>query len=454
MLLNQNPDTIRYILTNMDDAVCLTNKQGVLLYANPAAEALLGLSRNLNEVKKIWEVIPFVERNDGLIQLFIEAVQQQKTSWRMLVDYENNDGQVFQVRVCLTYSEDDSGCFVIIFNDLTDFLKVSSAFTRYTSPQIADYVLHTPEGEHQGGQRREVTVLMSDLRGFTALSAALPPEQLVDMLNHYFEKMTRIIDGCQGVVIEFLGDGIFVVFGAPKDDAEHAAHAVACAIGMQNAMDEVNDWNRQQGYPALSMGIAIHSGAAVVGNIGSNEKMKYGCVGETVNLAGRIESLSVGGQILISEYTCRQIRQPLLSLSVQKCLPKGARDPIFVYEIAGLGETCFLRHRQQDLHWQVLADPREVVFYRLNDRKSVEETPLPARITALSADRRFALLQTDTALDSFQNIMIDIGEKLYGKITGNRDGCSILCFTGKPDGFAAWAEGLAFLPHALGPRTD
>ena len=108
--------------------------------------------------------------------------------------------------------------------------------------------------------------------------------------------MAAVIRYFRGTVIEFLGDGIFVVFGAPLELLDHASAAVACAIDMQNAMEEVNAWNREHGYPDLEMGIAVNSGTAVVGNIGSEQKMKYGCMGETVNLAGRLESFTLGGE--------------------------------------------------------------------------------------------------------------------------------------------------------------
>ena len=182
-------------------------------------------------------------------------------------------------------------------------LYVNPAFARYTSPQIAEYVLGSPEGELQGGESREVTILMSDLRDFTGMGSGLEPDRLVLLVNHYFEAMVEIIEKRKGTVIEFLGDGIFAVFGAPKEDEKHASNAVKCALEMQNRMEDVNEWNRQNGFPELFMGIGINSGQAVVGNIGSRLKMKYGCMGNTVNLAGRTESFTVGGQI----YLCHGI---------------------------------------------------------------------------------------------------------------------------------------------------
>ena len=211
---------------------------------------------------------------------------------------------------------------MIVARDLTELVRVNSAFARYTSPEIADYVLHTPEGEKQGGRTQNVTILMSDLRGFTALSTKLHPDMLITILNHYFEAMTAVISSYNGTVIEFLGDGIFVVFGAPNDDETHAEHAVYCAVEMQNAMKSVNEWSTLHGYPELEMGIGINSGPAVVGNIGSADKMKYGCMGGTVNLAGRVETFTTGGQIYISERTKAELHSELTISAEQILCPK------------------------------------------------------------------------------------------------------------------------------------
>src|SRR5205823_2635207 len=128
-------------------------------------------------------------------------------------------------------------------------------------------------------ESRTVTLMMTDLRGFTTLCEGLPPESVVAMLNRYLATMTEVIVRHHGTIDEFIGDAILAIFGAPfaaRDDAERAA---ACAIEMQLAMDSVNLWNSRNGYPRLEMGIGIHTGPVVVGNIGSEKRSKYGVVG-------------------------------------------------------------------------------------------------------------------------------------------------------------------------------
>ena len=144
---------------------------------------------------------------------------------------------------------------------------------------------------------------MSDLRGFTALAARLTPREVIEFLNLYLEAMVDVISRYEGTIDEIIGDAILVIFGAPLACDDHAAKAVACGLAMQLAMAEVNQRLAAKGAAELEMGIGIHTGRVIVGNIGSLRRTKYAAVGSNVNLAGRIESFTTGGQLLISEST-------------------------------------------------------------------------------------------------------------------------------------------------------
>ncbi len=426
-----NPD---HILLNMDEAVCFTAMNGDLLYTNSVAEKLFGI--HPREEKKIWDAIPFVEQNDALIQLFIDSVMKKQRSVHSLVDYVNNDGQLYNLHVSLTCDQTGSGMFLIVISDLTSLIKVHSAFQRYTSPEIADYVLSTPEGEKQGGQTREVSILMSDLRGFTAMSTHLSSSDLIVVLNHYFECMSAVIDRYHGTIIEFLGDGLFVVFGAPKELPDHAAAAARCAVEMQNAMADVNRWNRENGYPDLEMGIGIHSGPAVVGNIGSDRRMKYGCMGATVNLAGRLESITVSGQIMISESTLKQISFPVTVIDEQSIMPKGADQELKIYDITAVGENCALCGTDNTADWKILPSPIDVC-YSLLDGKIVDTVRYEGRITRISFNERYGILVTGDPLQKWQNLMCEVGtQTVYAKVLDCHSDGNRICFTSKPEGFS------------------
>ncbi len=418
-----------FIFTNMKDAVCVMDRWGGLIYTNPAARALLDIDDSQLIGQKIWTYIPYKEKNDDLIQLFIDCAEQKMVYHQGYVDYENKAGKIFKLRVSMTSANASNGgiIYIALLNDLTEFIRVNLAFERYTSPEIADFILNNPDGEALGGRQCECSILMSDIRGFTALSTKLNPTDLIKMLNHYFEKMVSIIEKYKGSVIEFLGDGIFVLFGAPKADECHGSHAVACAVEMENAMQSVNEWNVLNGFPALEMGIGINSGIVVVGNIGSRQKTKYGCMGETVNLAGRIQSYTIGGQIYISEYTKNLIDSDLIINNALKIFPKGGTNEIQIFDIRGVGDLN-IKGENGEICWKYPKTKIDIIMHLIKD-KAVETKEYKAVILALSEDKRYALLQTDVKLLDKQNIVCNLCDNLYAKVIDVKDDIYKICFT-------------------------
>ena len=178
---------------------------------------------------------------------------------------------------------------------------IKKMFGRYLSTEVMNSLLEDPSALELGGERRKVTIMLTDLRGFTALSERLKPEQVVQMLNSYFEVMVDVILQYNGTINEIIGDSLLVIFGAPQEMLNRTQQAIACAIEMQNAMADVNEQNRALGLPELEMGIGLNETEVIVGNIGSSKRSKYAVVGSGVNMTSRIESYTVGGQILISE---------------------------------------------------------------------------------------------------------------------------------------------------------
>ncbi|OUL20942.1 adenylate/guanylate cyclase domain-containing protein [Nostoc sp. 106C] len=204
--------------------------------------------------------------------------------------------------------------------------SIRKTFGRYLTNEVVANLLENPDGLKLGGERRKITILTSDLRGFTAISERLPAEEVIKIINLYLGYMADAIAQYQGTIDEFMGDGILVLFGAPTAREDDAIRAIACAVAMQLAMEPVNETMQQLGLPLLEMGIGINSGEVVVGNIGSEKRSKYGIVGGQVNLTYRIESYSLGGQILISESTFKEVGS-LLRIDEQKTVqPKGVHQ--------------------------------------------------------------------------------------------------------------------------------
>jgi len=215
--------------------------------------------------------------------------------------------------------------------------KVRHTFGRYLSDEVVANLLESKEGLKLGGERRTITMLVSDLRGFTATSEHLPPEEVVRVINIYLEAMAEVITAYQGTIDEFMGDGILVLFGAPTIREDDAERAVACAVSMQLAMPRVNAKVTALGLDRLEMGIGVNTGEVVVGNIGSEKRAKYGIVGNQVNLTYRMESYTVGGQILIAERTFQAVRSIALINSSREIQSKGLQHPITIYDVAGIG---------------------------------------------------------------------------------------------------------------------
>ena len=261
---------------------------------------------------------------------------------------------------------------------------VRHAFGRYVSEDVAESLLRAPEALDLGGEEREASILMSDLRGFTAMAARLSPHEVIEVLNLYLDAMVDVIGRHQGTIDEIIGDGILVIFGAPVACQDHAAKAVACGLAMQLAMTEVNRRLVARGGADVEMGIGVHTGPVVVGNIGSLRRTKYAAVGANVNLVGRIQSFTTGGQLLISEDTHRNIKSPLRIDGQYVVEPKGVSRSLLLYEIGAIGEPFGLALPSRAVPLRPLATPLPIRF-RVLEEKSVGRTVHEGQLTALSA---------------------------------------------------------------------
>ncbi|MGH7353775.1 MAG: adenylate/guanylate cyclase domain-containing protein [Candidatus Rokuibacteriota bacterium] len=238
-------------------------------------------------------------------------------------------------------SRDEVGQLTRTFNEMVEGLRqrdfIRDTFGRYVSPEVAKTLLESPEGLRLGGEKREVTILMSDLRGYTRFAERGSPEQVVGVLNDYLARMADLVLSHGGTVNEFIGDAVFAIFGAPMARADHAERAAAAALAMQEAMAEINAAHVARELPPFEMGIGINSGEAVVGNIGSEQRAKYAVVGSAVNIASRVEGSTVGGQILISAATLERIGDlaevgPPIPVRV-----KGLAEPLVLHELHAIG---------------------------------------------------------------------------------------------------------------------
>ena len=280
---------------------------------------------------------------------------------------------------------------------------IRDTFGRYVSDDVVAALLSAPDALRLGGEVRTVTIMMTDLRGFTALTERLGPEEVVAYLNTYFERIVARILRHRGTINEILGDGILVIFGAPTSADDDAERAVAspwrCRSPWRNSARSAG----RLGLPTVEMGIGLYTGEVVVGNIGSAQRTKYTAVGTTVNLAGRVESYTIGGQILISEATYRAVRAPLVVNGRLRVEPKGAREPITVYDIGGIGPPYGLMLGAADDAPVTLATPIPI-NYAVLEEKHVGRTLFAGRIVRLSA--REAEIDGEERVDALCNVKI------------------------------------------------
>ena len=272
---------------------------------------------------------------------------------------------------------------------------IRHAFGRYVTDEVVANLLESESGLSLGGERRTITILTSDVRGFTATSERLPPEEVVKILNFYLQHMAEVITSYQGTIDEFMGDGILVLFGAPIQREDDATRAVACAVAMQLAMEEVNQQMRTWGYREIEMGIGINTGEVVVGNIGSERRTKYGVVGSQVNLTYRIESYTTGGQILVSESTVKEVGESLLRIDGYKRVePKGVKKPITIYEVGGIAGDYSLFLSQEAELFLPLAQALPIEYTTL-DGKHMGDNRSRGSIIELSAKRALIISNRD-----------------------------------------------------------
>jgi class 3 adenylate cyclase len=208
---------------------------------------------------------------------------------------------------------------------------IRSTFARYVSPSVVEQLLHDPSRVKLGGDLQEITVLFADLEGFTGISERTEPEHLLSVLNEYHTMLVTTIRALGGTVDKFIGDAVMALYNTPLKQPDHALRAVDTALRVREILPEFH----QRFDPLFRMPInfGIHSGMAVVGNVGAPDLMNYTAVGDTVNLAARLQGLSSGGRILISDTTAEAVGSAVTTACIGLRALKGRAEPVITYEV-------------------------------------------------------------------------------------------------------------------------
>ena len=261
---------------------------------------------------------------------------------------------------------------------------ITSIFGRYVSPVVIDNLIKNPDKIKLGGEKRNITVFFSDIRGFTSISEKLDPEDLVHLLNEYLTEMTSIIRKDQGLVDKYMGDAIMAFWGAPLDQPKHAQMACSSSLEMISKLKELKEKWKNQNFPLFDIGIGLNSGDAIVGNMGSSKRFDYTAIGDNVNLASRLEGLnkSYGTNIIISEYTHKIIENNFETRKLDAVKVKGKSKPILIYELLSKKDSLtkkqseFIKVYEEGLElyfekkWNLAIKSFEKAFKLINDHAS------------------------------------------------------------------------------------
>jgi adenylate cyclase len=323
------------ILQSMTSGLLVADKDTHrILKVNHALERLSGLSattmvgKTVEEVFAGWSGLPlseFAEEVERHGSITLRKHRLRTGSGREL--YRSIHGEVF-------YNQrgENRGVLVLV-DDISETEILRDTFSRFLSQHVMEQMLSDADLRSLRSARRDVTVLFADIRDFTTFAEQHPPEQVVDVLNAYFDVMVQVLFEHQGTLDKFLGDGILALFGTPLMQPDHPQRAVQAALDIQRAATGLNATRQRRGQPTLHIGIGINSGEAIVGNIGSEKRMEYTVIGDMVNVAQRLQALARGGETLIGASALPYV-QPLVTVyDTVETRVKGRRQPVRAHRV-------------------------------------------------------------------------------------------------------------------------
>ena len=294
-------------------------------------------------------------------------------------------------------------------NNHKDKTVVDQEFIHSELTTLFDDILH----KRIDTKTREVTILLSDLRGFTSLAEQLPPSTVIEMLNRYFSKMSEIIiTEHDGVIDKFMGDSIMVLFGARRDRADDLEQALSCSVKMQIAMDEINRENQALDLPTLYMGIGINTGAVITGKVGSELHSEYTVIGDEGNLASRIQAFSLRGQILLSENTYQSAKDYIETDDPVYVYVKGKKDQIVLHELLSINHPEKLSVPRRELRKSPRIEVDLPFTYQLVDGKKIQPGKQNGQILDIGYNGFLCVLPEK--LDIFTEIKVTLSVSILG----------------------------------------
>jgi adenylate cyclase len=340
----QRQKDMLHALTN---GVISTDKKGNIVATNPSAQKLLGVSdADLAEGQSLRELIKlekgdFAKWFDLALSPEDEKDRQQYYPDQVLVALEGESQSINLSINSMTDATDPNKVngALVVMEDISSAKQVKNLMYRYMTPEVAEALLASGD-TGLGGKRKNVSVLFSDIRSYTTLTEKLQAEEVVVMLNKYFEEMVDVVFEYGGTLDKYIGDALMAVFGSPAPLEDHAWCAMQTAVKMRKKLEDFNDDRIANGELPISIGMGIHSDEVVSGNIGSSKRMELTSIGDGVNLASRLEGASkqYGTDLIISDNTYKEYKERLYVRELDFITVKGKSEPVIVYELVGIRE--------------------------------------------------------------------------------------------------------------------
>jgi PAS domain S-box-containing protein len=326
---------IKALLSTLPVAVIATEKDGLIRTVNKAAEEILGIKAKQIRGRELSDVF---RSNPELIDKTRQTLQEgsQFHMGTENLSLSANKQVVVNIYIQPIWDEGKDICGLLLtIEDQTYVNFLQDAFKRYVPPSVSEIIAKDPQQLKLGGEERNLTVLFSDLVGFTTICEKSTPKEIVTLLSEYFGEMTSLIFDNEGTLKEYVGDELMAIFGAPVYHSDHARRACKSAVAMSRRLKEVREiWNNLN-RPELRARIGINTGSMLVGNLGSKYRFSYGVVGDQVNLASRLEGLSntYGTEILIGENTAKEIGDDFHIRKIDLVRVKGRNQPVAIFEL-------------------------------------------------------------------------------------------------------------------------
>ena len=353
--VKQQEQMQRDILRSLSNGVISTDKEGHIIAANESAKKLLGLDSNHPlEGKSISDLIQ-IEKGDfskWFAMSLNDKNRQQYYPDQTLQPAQGGEQHSINLSINTIADANDSKKIsgaLVVMDDISDEKRLKSTMYRYMTQELAEQLLENPDAAKMGGDRKEVSVLFSDIRSYTTLTETLEAEEVVELLNQYFESMVDAVFAHKGILDKYIGDAIMAVFGSPLPLDDHEWMSVQTAVEMRHRLVDFNAKRHSENKKTIKIGIGINSDTVISGNIGCSKRMEFTAIGDGVNLGARLEGATklYGTDIVISESTYRPCADRIWTRELDFIKVKGKNNPVAIYELVGLRSETVSDQKQQ-----------------------------------------------------------------------------------------------------------